>query len=263
MPCLDKLSQAELNQMGRAPAHRPWLLQEHHPPASPCLTCRPQPSTLPLPGVLQGWLFPQWQTHQLCPLSPPHQGSLPPPHPWAAPHQSPSPSCLCSHQTSLLLATVPYISGCSCSPSACHVRLNGDMFDQHSPFTHLPARRGVKPPGPSSAGSGGTQGQRHAAEPQLLRHPRWPQLWEHYAQAGLKVAVATFIPRIAPQGWGASRTAGCSAPGCGHCREPMAPAGQGRCPAVGEGHGPHGQGDAVPMEKGLWPSWMRDPGVQA
>lgn len=35
-----------------------------------------------------------------------------------------------------------------------------------------------------------------------VRHARWPRVWVHDARAGLKVAVATFVLRTAPQGRG-------------------------------------------------------------
>lgn len=152
MPCRAELSQP--SQVGRALARCPWLLQEHRPPASTCLTgdpADPSPQCCPClvscraGSALGGCLW--WQTHQLCPLRPPHQSPPHSSHVWAAPHQSPSPSHLCLHQTSLLLATFPHISGCFCSPSACPVHHNGDTFNEHPPFTHLTARRGVKPPG--------------------------------------------------------------------------------------------------------------------
>lgn len=68
--------------------------------------------------------------------------------------------------------------------------------------------------------------------------------------------MATFVPRIAPQVWGASRAA---RQGTGTAGTRVAPVGQGGSPGVGEGPwspwaggcGPHGQGAMAPVGEEL------------
>lgn len=87
-------------------------------------------------------------------------------------------------------------------------------------------------------------------------------VWGHDARAGLKVAVATFVPRIAPQGWGpASSAAGTAGP-----RGSGAVLGQGRGPRDGDCD-PRGSGTVVSVREGPWSPraeghspWVRDYG---